>query len=1358
MYWHIKKISAVVAMIFLITVLPVFAAEDKNKIGDNIYWNIENGVLYVSGSGEIPNYTDGDKNENPPPWYSQKESIKGIVIESGITRVGDWAFGRFGNVCELSLPPTLETIGTQSFFRIGDVPRVVLPDGLTKAGQSAFGYSKIKSVVLPPNDANLYIVFANCSELIKAEIPDGVTKISMGIFLNCKNLKTVKTGSTLVEIGQESFSGCTSLENISLSESVCAIGKKAFKNTGNIGMLSIPQGVSAIPEGCFENSGIGNIYFENDNINIDSAAFGESKPKITASPDGAAKTFADANGLEFAEAINFGDKMIYAIGDGSDKSIVIGGWGAIPNYTDVGAENESLPPWYSQKDDIKSVVIGEGITAVGDKAFKNHTGVCELTLSSTLEKIGEQAFVRIGAVPCVKIPDEVQEVGQRAFRFSKIKSVVLPPNDVNLYIAFVDCGELTRVEIPDGVKKLSVGAFLNCSNLREAKFGSTLAAIGQESFSGCAALEKIYLSDSVTNIGKNAFSGAENLRIFASETSVAHTYAETNGIAYTKAENLNFLSVRGGEIVAENAEVKHNSVIADDGAELKAYLGESDTGNKIISKEYAEINILPKAVSADEGKNCYIEVTYKDNLGGCFWVVTTSPSGETNEYPPISCTATGEYKTAAFEIKNPKNSAYSVKLTSCKAVTEGNYSMNPVYIKDVVIYNDGTYVCDLDVTSENTGNIFYDSDAEFGISAALPSGKTPERARVKFNIYKYGDEKGGAKSDETLLHTEEKSVEGINDGFKIHIPVEKYGLYRLETEVYTETDSKIYYAKNKSEFSKCVRSAHQNPDFGVNTHFDSRGDYKLMIPLIANAGFGTVRQPIRWTQCEKTEGNISLTETQKGFLTELKKYNISPIAIFLDVSFVYVKKGAALVGDGIMDKYYNFVKTIASAPEMQDVKMFQIDNEPTQVQYIDDEYVSKNDTNALILKGRQYAKMMQTAHSALADANRADAEVGAFGLCMLQYKNRRDFMNAAFEYMQENGGADWFDALTVHPYYESNDPEHGVWGTEVENVENQMKNDSVAERCDYYRDIINGKEFTTPSDGEAHTYNFGEKQVWHTEFGWATSYGTGGTNIGEETEQAKRLIRQYAVVKANRFDDKLWSYSFMDNGLRYDDSEDNYGLVKSFKYSTPYAAKYGYLALANFNNLTADAISCEYNYNKDYDYITEFKFDQSDKRVFMLWSTNANGSVPQNGRVLSAVDNTLPNDVTFYDILGNEIPYDEVVVNNKISLSDAPIYAVLGGEKRTDMPKVYLTDGMIEIDSANRLKSLDAVTLREKNVTDDDDVYIAYYSDNRLVYIQKTDAAERQSLDVYKSGEYDSVTVIVWQKDSLKPVGYPLKI
>ena len=127
-------------------------------------------------------------------------------------------------------------------------------------------------------------------------------------------------------------------------------------------------------------------------------------------------------------------------------------------------------------------------------------------------------------------------------------------------------------------------------------------------------------------------------------------------------------------------------------------------------------------------------------------------------------------------------------------------------------------------------------------------------------------------------------------------------------------------------------------------------------------------------------------------------------------------------------------------------------------------------------------------------------------------------------------------------------------------------------------------------------------------------------------------------------------------------------------------------------------------------------------------------------------------------ILGNEIPYDEVVVNNKINLSDTPIYAVLDGEKRTDMPKVYLTDGMIEIDSANRLKSLDTVTLCEKNVTDDDDVYIAYYSDNRLVYIQKTDAAERQSLDVYKSGEYDSVTVIVWQKDSLKPVGYPLKI
>ena len=687
--------------------------------------------------------------------------------------------------------------------------------------------------------------------------------------------------------------------------------------------------------------------------------------------------------------------------------------------------------------------------------------------------------------------------------------------------------------------------------------------------------------------------------------------------------------------------------------------------------------------------------------------------------------------------------------------SEGNYSENSVYIKDIVFYNDGTYNLGINVTSENIGNIFYDSDAEFSIKVEPKDLGGETEARVVFNIYKYGNEKSGANGGEVLLYSEKKSVALYNDGFKIHIPVEKYGLYRLETEVFVDFGGKTYYAKDKTEFSKCVRAKSQNSNFGVNTHFDSRGDYKLMIPLIANAGFGTVRQPIRWTQCEREEGNVKLTDIQKGFLTELEKYNLSTLAILLDVSFIYDKYGASLVGDSIMDKYYNFIKEIATEPEMQSVKMFQVENEPTQTRYLDGRYVK----DELILKGGQYAKMIRTASSALADAGRNDAEIGAFGLCMLQYKNRRDFMNSALEYINENDGASWFDALTVHPYYESNDPEHGVWGTEVENIENYMENDSVSERCDYYRDIINGKEFVTPSDGAAHTYNFGEKQVWHTEFGWATSYGNGGTNIGEEMAQAKNLIRQYAIVKENRFSDKLWLYSFMDKGLRYDDSEDNYGLVKSCDYSTPYAAKYGYPALANFNNLTAEAKSCKYIYNQDYSYVMEYDFDKADKKVYMLWSTNAGGSRPKEGQVLSSITNILPNNLTFYDMLGNVMSYDDVVKDNKINLTDTPIFAVCGGEKETISAKAFLLDGVIKIESVAQMKKLDDVTLCEENITDEGVVYISYYDDNRLIYVQKAeDAAKLRNIRVYKGSDYDSVKVTVWENDSIKPKGYPFII
>ena len=182
---------------------------------------------------------------------------------------------------------------------------------------------------------------------------------------------------------------------------------------------------------------------------------------------------------------------------------------------DFVIRNGTLLAYYG---DATSVTVPEGVTEIGSYAFARwynggSTNLTSVTLPSTLEYIGYEAFSGCEALTSIAIPEGVYSIGGSAFSSCyKLASVSLPSTlqSIDSY-AFSGCGELTAITIPEGVKYIYYEAFSGCSKLASVSLPSTLKYIGYEAFYGCGALKSIVIPEGVDSIGSYAFSYCEKL-------------------------------------------------------------------------------------------------------------------------------------------------------------------------------------------------------------------------------------------------------------------------------------------------------------------------------------------------------------------------------------------------------------------------------------------------------------------------------------------------------------------------------------------------------------------------------------------------------------------------------------------------------------------------------------------------------------------------------------------------------------------------------------------------------------------------------------------------------------------------------
>ena len=193
-----------------------------------------------------------------------------------------------------------------------------------------------------------------------------------------------------------------------------------------------------------------------------------------------------------------GDNLTWTLDDAG--TLTISGTGPMRDYS-MGSFH-----WGNDRI-IKTLIIKEGVTAIGECAFKDCTDLTSVTISNSVTTIGNNAFYGCTGLTSMTLPNSVTAIGYFAFtRCTKLTSITIPNSVTTIGGgAFNNCTGLTSITIPDSVTVIEDFTFDSCTGLTSVTIPNSVTAIEDFAFTGCTGLTSITIPDSVTTIGGAAF-------------------------------------------------------------------------------------------------------------------------------------------------------------------------------------------------------------------------------------------------------------------------------------------------------------------------------------------------------------------------------------------------------------------------------------------------------------------------------------------------------------------------------------------------------------------------------------------------------------------------------------------------------------------------------------------------------------------------------------------------------------------------------------------------------------------------------------------------------------------------------------
>ena len=478
-------------------------------IEDNLTWKLyEDGTLNISGTGAMKDYNADD---NPSPAYNNSK-VKKIVIEKGVTSVGDYAFRSCNNLTSIMISNSVTSIGNSAFFYCTSLTSVTIPDNVTSIENYAFAYTGLKSITIPDSVTNIgNYAFAGCKDLTSITIPDSVTSIGNSAFYSCSNLQTIslscKSSLKKSDFGDKanlvSYTNQHLLTKTAAKAATCSeSGNKEYWTCEHCGKYFLSDDSNPETAKAVEQSETILPAIQHKNAELrNSSEPTETSPGYSGDlycPD--CDTVVEKGYTYWIE-----DNLTWKLYE--DGTLNISGTGAMKDY-----DNDPSPA--CRNSNVKKVVIEDGVTSIGNKAFDSCSSLTSITIPNSVTNIGAAAFDSCGSLTSITIPGSVTSIGTVAFyNCSGLTSVTIPDSVTNIgAAAFDSCGSLTSIVIPNSVTSIESYAFSACSSLTSITIPDSVTSIESYAFSACSSLTSITIPDSVTSIGYNAFGNCSSLK------------------------------------------------------------------------------------------------------------------------------------------------------------------------------------------------------------------------------------------------------------------------------------------------------------------------------------------------------------------------------------------------------------------------------------------------------------------------------------------------------------------------------------------------------------------------------------------------------------------------------------------------------------------------------------------------------------------------------------------------------------------------------------------------------------------------------------------------------------------------------
>ena len=423
----------------------------------------EDGTLTISGTGAMC--------DEEMPWWEFESQIKRVVIESGVTTVGSYAFSGCRNLTAVELPDTLTAIGDYAFAGSG-IAEITIPDGVVTIGASAFWGTALADVVIPDSVTTIGAGAFWETKLVDVVIPDSVTTIGESAFRYCWEMKTLHLGSGLTTVEDYAFDRCEAAVTLSADNRALVLEDNALlnaektrliqyfegpKDTDRAEAYTIPTGVEEICNGAFDCcDDLKTIVIPNTVQRIGQEAFGQCD---------------NLEGLTIpASVTQIEDNAFY--------------FNVYPVH--VAAENTV----YCSEN---GVVYSKN----KDTLYYAGTAVGAYSIPNSVVSIGPAAAAR-AAIASVTIPASVESIGNGAFELcEQLQTITFLGSVKEIGVgAFSGCFSLTGVTIPEGMKAIRESAFARCTGLRSVTIPKSVTTIEWGAFEACDALLDVYYAGS----------------------------------------------------------------------------------------------------------------------------------------------------------------------------------------------------------------------------------------------------------------------------------------------------------------------------------------------------------------------------------------------------------------------------------------------------------------------------------------------------------------------------------------------------------------------------------------------------------------------------------------------------------------------------------------------------------------------------------------------------------------------------------------------------------------------------------------------------------------------------------------------